>query len=60
MVPPEELQVAVRQLLAGTGGEVVALSRLQMSIQTVARIGAGFERQPRVDRTRAYALRTVR
>jgi hypothetical protein len=39
IVAPEEVQVAVRRLIAD--GEAVALSQLRMSSQTVARIGAG-------------------
>jgi hypothetical protein len=40
ITPDEDLATAVRTLIA-TDGEPVALSRLHMSMQTVARLGAG-------------------
>jgi hypothetical protein len=39
IVAPEDVQTAVRQLVAQ--GEAAAIARLQMSSQTVARLGAG-------------------
>jgi hypothetical protein len=39
VVAPDDVQAAVRKLVAR--GEAAAIARLQMSSQTVARLGAG-------------------